>query len=153
MPLRPPHEASTGSALTTGRGTNQPILRDEEGQPETSTATNQYGAETAFSLASQRTRASCSVSYKPMASIAASHEEQQHLVPKPPGEDVHNRSNSNDKPNPLIKCHLYHENYRSDHRATYSEWNLGAPRNPTSKTRKTYDRAGWDNIGKRFGIR
>ncbi|THC88818.1 hypothetical protein EYZ11_011735 [Aspergillus tanneri] len=26
--------------------------------------------------------------------------------------------------NLLIKCHLYHENYASDHRATYSEWNL-----------------------------
>ncbi|EAL88790.1 uncharacterized protein AFUA_6G09380 [Aspergillus fumigatus Af293] len=24
----------------------------------------------------------------------------------------------------LIKCHLYHENYGSDHRAAYSEWSL-----------------------------
>lgn len=29
-----------------------------------------------------------------------------------------------DSPDLLIKCHLYHENYGSDHRATYSEWNL-----------------------------
>ncbi|THC91180.1 hypothetical protein EYZ11_009369 [Aspergillus tanneri] len=26
----------------------------------------------------------------------------------------------------LVKCHLYHENYGSDHRATYSEWDLQA---------------------------
>ena len=52
-----------------------------------------------------------------------------------------------DRPDLLIKCHLYHENYGSDHRATYSEWNLRTRRNPTVKTRKAYDRADWEKIG------
>ncbi|OQE69718.1 hypothetical protein PENNAL_c0129G05440 [Penicillium nalgiovense] len=45
------------------------------------------------------------------------------------------------RPDLLFKCHLYHDNYGSDHRGTYSEWYLQARRNPTSKTRKAYDRA------------
>jgi hypothetical protein len=41
--------------------------------------------------------------------------------------------------NLLIKCHIYHDNYGSDHRATYSEWSLRMRRNPTAKARKAYD--------------
>jgi hypothetical protein len=33
----------------------------------------------------------------------------------------------------LVKCHLYHENYGSDHRATYLEWSLRARRQPAGK--------------------
>lgn len=40
------------------------------------------------------------------------------------------------RPELLVKCHLYHENYGLDHRATYSEWSLRAPRQPTGKARK-----------------
>lgn len=51
------------------------------------------------------------------------------------------------RPDLLIKCHLYHENYGSDHLATYSEWNLQAQHNPIAKPRKAYDRADWSRIG------
>ncbi|CAG8068633.1 unnamed protein product, partial [Penicillium nalgiovense] len=47
----------------------------------------------------------------------------------------------------LIKCHLYHENYGSDHRATYSEWNLQPRSRPNTKARKAYERADWTKIG------
>lgn len=53
-----------------------------------------------------------------------------------------------DRPDLLIKCHLYHDNYGSDHRATYSEWNLRTQRNPAAKPRKAYDRADWEKIGR-----
>jgi hypothetical protein len=51
------------------------------------------------------------------------------------------------RPDLLIKCHLYHENYGSDHRATYSEWNLQAQCKPTTKPKKAFDRAEWNKIG------
>ncbi|KAJ9481484.1 hypothetical protein VN97_g11989, partial [Penicillium thymicola] len=35
---------------------------------------------------------------------------------------------------------------RSDHRATYSEWNLRAQRQPAAKAKKAYDRADWCKI-------
>lgn len=53
-----------------------------------------------------------------------------------------------DRPDLLLKCHLYHDNYGSDHRATYSEWSLQAQHTATAKPRKAYDRADWANIGK-----
>lgn len=53
-----------------------------------------------------------------------------------------------DRPDLLLKCHLYRDNYGSDHRATYSEWSLQAQRTATAKTRKAFDRADWANIGK-----
>jgi hypothetical protein len=46
-----------------------------------------------------------------------------------------------------MKCHLYHEVYGSDHRATYSEWNLRAQCKPIPKARKAYNCADWDKIG------
>lgn len=46
----------------------------------------------------------------------------------------------------MVKCHLYHENYGSDHRATYSERNLQAHSKPTTQTRKAYKRADWKKI-------
>ncbi|KAI2867039.1 hypothetical protein CBS11852_11467 [Aspergillus niger] len=52
-----------------------------------------------------------------------------------------------DRPGMLLKCHLYHDNYGSDHRATYSEWSLRMPRNPDTKPRKAYERADWEKIG------
>ncbi|KAI2700824.1 hypothetical protein CBS147333_9726 [Penicillium roqueforti] len=52
------------------------------------------------------------------------------------------------RPDLLFKCHIYHDNYSSDHRGTYSEWYLQARRNPTSKTRKAYNRADWEKIRK-----
>lgn len=51
------------------------------------------------------------------------------------------------RPDLLIKCHLYHDNYGSDHRATYSEWNLQAQYKPVTKARKAFDRAEWNKIG------
>ncbi|KAK9847032.1 Endonuclease/exonuclease/phosphatase [Penicillium brevicompactum] len=53
-----------------------------------------------------------------------------------------------DRPELLIKCHLYHENYGSDHRATYSKWNLQTHSKRTTQTRKAYERADWNKIGK-----
>ncbi len=52
-----------------------------------------------------------------------------------------------DNPNKLIKCQLYHDNYGSDHRGTYSEWDLQPERNRTSKPKRAYDRADWEKIG------
>ncbi|MDN6151981.1 MAG: hypothetical protein L0I91_11275, partial [Yaniella sp.] len=52
-----------------------------------------------------------------------------------------------DKPERLVKCHLYHENYGSDHRATYSEWDLQPQSKPNDKVRKAYERADWARIG------
>jgi hypothetical protein len=46
----------------------------------------------------------------------------------------------------LVKCYLYHDNYGSDHRATYSEWNLRTQCKPAAKAKKAYDRADWDKI-------
>ncbi|OQD89673.1 hypothetical protein PENANT_c002G08040 [Penicillium antarcticum] len=51
------------------------------------------------------------------------------------------------RPGLLVKCHLYHDYYGSDHRATYSEWNLQAQYKPTTKARKALDRAEWNKIG------
>ncbi|KAI3093180.1 hypothetical protein CBS147333_10127 [Penicillium roqueforti] len=56
------------------------------------------------------------------------------------------------RPDLLIKCHLYHDNYGSDHRGTYSEWYLQARRNLTTKPRKAYDRADWEKIGKEIQV-
>jgi hypothetical protein len=52
-----------------------------------------------------------------------------------------------DRPDRLIKCHLYHENYGSDHRATYSEWNLQTQRISPTQKRKAYTHADWTKIG------
>lgn len=41
----------------------------------------------------------------------------------------------------LIKCHLYHDNYGSDHRATFSEWSLKPDRVTDRKPRRAYERA------------
>ncbi|CEJ62845.1 Putative Reverse transcriptase [Penicillium brasilianum] len=51
------------------------------------------------------------------------------------------------RPDLLIKCHLYHEHYGSDHRATYSEWALQTHRITTAQKRKAYSRADWNKIG------
>ena len=51
------------------------------------------------------------------------------------------------RPDLLIKCHLYYDNYGSDHRATYSAWSLRTRHNSAAKARKAYDRADWDKIG------
>ncbi|OGE46826.1 hypothetical protein PENARI_c103G02020, partial [Penicillium arizonense] len=47
----------------------------------------------------------------------------------------------------LLKCHLYHDNYGSDHRATFSEWILDTKRNTNAKPRKAFDRVDWEKIG------
>jgi hypothetical protein len=44
----------------------------------------------------------------------------------------------------LIKCHLYHDHYASDHRGTYSEWSLYPERKPERKPRRNYAKAEWD---------
>lgn len=52
-----------------------------------------------------------------------------------------------DDPAKLIKCQLYLDNYGSDHRGTYSEWDLRPERNETPKPKRAYDRADWAKIG------
>lgn len=64
-----------------------------------------------------------------------------------PGKSTSIDQTVTDRLDLLIKCHLYHENYGSDHRATYSEWNLQAHRNINATPRKAYERANWDKIG------
>jgi ribonuclease HI len=64
-----------------------------------------------------------------------------------PGKSTTIDQTVTDRPDLLIKCHLYHENYGSDHRATYSEWSLKPYHKPNAKTRKAYERADWDKIG------
>jgi ribonuclease HI len=64
-----------------------------------------------------------------------------------PGQNSTIDQTATDRPDLLIKCHLYHENYGSDHRATYSEWNLQPQTKPTTKGRKAYERADWTKIG------
>lgn len=50
-------------------------------------------------------------------------------------------------PAKLMKCQLYQDNYDSDHRGTYSEWDLRPERNENPKPKRAYDRADWDKIG------
>ena len=57
-----------------------------------------------------------------------------------PGRNSTTNQTVTDRPELLVKYHLYHENYRSDHRATYSEWNLQAHSKRTPQTRKAYER-------------
>lgn len=47
----------------------------------------------------------------------------------------------------LVKCQLYHNHYRSDHRGTYSEWNLQPKQNTKPKLKRAYDRADWTKVG------
>jgi hypothetical protein len=53
-----------------------------------------------------------------------------------------------DSPERILKCYLYYDNYRSDHQATFSEWNIQPELNPKEKPRKAYERADWEKIGK-----
>eukprot|EP00136_Aspergillus_niger_P005212 XP_001395701.2 reverse transcriptase [Aspergillus niger CBS 513.88] len=46
----------------------------------------------------------------------------------------------------LIKCQLYHDHYGSDHRGTYSEWNLQAEQTRKPKPKRAYDRADWARV-------
>ncbi|GAA3296697.1 hypothetical protein GCM10020218_080510 [Dactylosporangium vinaceum] len=64
-----------------------------------------------------------------------------------PGQNSTIDQTVTDNPELLVKCHLYHENYGSDHRATYSEWNLQPQSTPGTKTKKAYERADWARIG------
>jgi hypothetical protein len=64
-----------------------------------------------------------------------------------PGQNSTIDQTVTDNPELLVKCHLYHENYGSDHHATYSEWNLQPQSTPGAKTRKAYERADWTRIG------
>lgn len=56
-----------------------------------------------------------------------------------PGKDSTIDQTATDRPGLLLKCHLYHDNYGSDHRATCSEWSLQARRTATTKPRKAFD--------------
>jgi Endonuclease-reverse transcriptase len=51
-----------------------------------------------------------------------------------------------DSPGRVAKCHLYHDHYGSDHRATYSEWSLQPELKPHSKPKRDYHRADWEKI-------
>ncbi|KAI2734742.1 hypothetical protein CBS147339_9742 [Penicillium roqueforti] len=64
-----------------------------------------------------------------------------------PGQNSTIDQTVTDNPGLLVKCHLYHENYGSDHRATYSEWSLQPQSKPSTKARKAYKRADWARIG------
>jgi hypothetical protein len=52
-----------------------------------------------------------------------------------------------DSPERLVRCHLYHDNYGSDHRGIYSEWSLYPGYRPDHKPKRAYDRADWEKIG------
>jgi Endonuclease-reverse transcriptase/Reverse transcriptase (RNA-dependent DNA polymerase) len=52
-----------------------------------------------------------------------------------------------DSPGRLIRCHLYHDHYGSDHRATYSEWSIHPELKPDSKPKRNFNRADWEKIG------
>jgi hypothetical protein len=53
-----------------------------------------------------------------------------------------------DMPENVLKCHLYHDNYGSDHRATYSEWNIRLTSNPEPGPRKLYEKTDWTKVGR-----
>jgi ribonuclease HI len=63
-----------------------------------------------------------------------------------PGKSTTIDQTVTNRPDLLVKCHLYHENYGSDHRATFSEWSLRTPHRPSDETKKAYDRADWHKI-------
>lgn len=48
--------------------------------------------------------------------------------------------------NRLVKCQLYHNNYRSDHRRTYSEWSLHPEQAKKPKPKRAYSRADWSRV-------
>ncbi|KAJ5817631.1 hypothetical protein N7447_007639 [Penicillium robsamsonii] len=68
--------------------------------------------------------------------------------PRPSGRKSTIGQTVTNRPDLLIKCQLYHDDYGSGHKATYSERYLQVRRNPTTKTRKAYDRADWEKIRK-----
>lgn len=64
-----------------------------------------------------------------------------------PGQNSTIDQTVTDRPELLVRCHLYHENYGSEHCATYSEWNLQPQSTPSAKARKAYERADRVKIG------
>jgi hypothetical protein len=44
-----------------------------------------------------------------------------------PGSNLTINLTITDAPGSLIKCHLYYDHYRSDHRAVYSKWSINPP--------------------------
>ena len=52
-----------------------------------------------------------------------------------------------DSPQKILKCQLYHENYGSDHRGTYLEWDLQPATRPEASPRKAFDRTDWNKVG------
>jgi hypothetical protein len=69
-----------------------------------------------------------------------------------PGQNSTIDQTVTDSPERLMKCHLYHDNYGSDHRATYSEWNLQPQITSRKKPRKAYERADWTKIGEEVAL-
>jgi ribonuclease HI len=53
-----------------------------------------------------------------------------------------------DTPEWILRCQLYHDNYGSDHRGTFSEWNLQPKQAPGQAQRHAFDRADWASIGR-----
>ena len=53
-------------------------------------------------------------------------------------------------PTQLLKCQIYPESYGSDHRATYSEWDLSPQRLDQAPTRRLYQNTDWEEVGKRL---
>jgi hypothetical protein len=47
----------------------------------------------------------------------------------------------------LVKCELYKDSLKSDHRATYSEWDMRVQQLPERSPRRAYERADWDKTG------
>jgi len=52
-----------------------------------------------------------------------------------------------DAPNNIVKCSIYHENYGSDHRATYLEWNQSTATQPEHAPRRAFHRTDWEKVG------
>jgi hypothetical protein len=50
-------------------------------------------------------------------------------------------------PERTIRCQIYHDNYGSDHRATYSEWDLQPEMRREQRPRRAYERTEWERVG------
>lgn len=51
-----------------------------------------------------------------------------------------------DAPERIIRCRIYNDNYGSDHRGTYCEWDLSPRRTAVDRPRRNYDRTDWKKV-------
>lgn len=51
---------------------------------------------------------------------------------------------------PRFKCHLYPDNYGSDHKATYSKWNLQPELREDVQPQLMYERTDWSRVDQKI---